>query len=169
MKAANSTENAIYLWTQQWPTQATPLLRMVEHEYLECLGGSAGTTMLRLRFVGFCWSSCFLGSSSLRPSKRLLKFRSRLAAGVKGNLSIHAKIIYFNAFSSNLFYYIQTHRYFAPPLLRPLYRALADKRHWFPQHKLSMAPPWPSFGSNGCACCLPLWLLPAPRPLHTSP
>ena len=72
-------------------------------------------------------------------SKQLLKFRSRLAAGVKGNLSIHAKIIYFNAFSLSLFYYVQTHRYFSLPLLQPLYRALADfllKRHWFPQNKL---------------------------------
>ena len=72
-------------------------------------------------------------------SKQLLKFRTRLAAGVKGNLSIHAKIIYFNAFSLSLFYYVQTHRYFALPLLQPLYRALADfllKRHWFPQLKL---------------------------------
>ena len=72
-------------------------------------------------------------------SKQLLKFRARIAAGVKGNLSIHAKIIYFNAFSLSLFYYAQTHRYFAPPLLQPLYRVLADfllKRHWFPQRKL---------------------------------
>ena len=33
---------------------------------------------------------------------------SRIAAGNKGNLSIHAKIIYFNAFSLSLFYYAQT-------------------------------------------------------------
>ena len=72
-------------------------------------------------------------------SKQLLKFRARIAAGVKGNLSIHAKIIYFNAFSLSLFYYVQTHRYFPKHVLAPLYRAHADfllKRHWFPQHKL---------------------------------
>ena len=72
-------------------------------------------------------------------SKQLLKFRARIAAGVKGNLSIHAKIIYFNAFSLSLFYYVQMHRYFPKHVLAPLYRALADfllKRHWFPQHKL---------------------------------
>ena len=72
-------------------------------------------------------------------SKQLLKFRTRTAAGNKGNLSIHAKIIYFNAFSLSLFYYVQTHRYFPKHMLAPLYRALADfllKRHWFPQHKL---------------------------------
>ena len=72
-------------------------------------------------------------------SKQLLKFRARIAAGNKGNLSIHAKIIYFNAFSLSLFYYVQTHRYFPKHVLAPLHRALADfllKRHWFPQHKL---------------------------------
>ena len=72
-------------------------------------------------------------------SKQLLKLRTRIAAGVKGNLSIHAKIIYFNAFSLSLFYYVQTHRYFPPHLLTPLYKTLADfllKRHWFPQRKL---------------------------------
>ena len=72
-------------------------------------------------------------------SKQLLKFRTRIAAGIKGNLSINAKIIYFNAFSLSLFYYVQTHRYFSPRLLAPLYKTLADfllKRHWFPQHKL---------------------------------
>ena len=72
-------------------------------------------------------------------SKQLLKFRARIAAGIKGNLSIHAKIIYFNAFSLSLFYYVQMHRYFPKHVLAPLYRALADfllKRHWFPQHKL---------------------------------
>lgn len=69
-------------------------------------------------------------------AKQLLKFRTRLTAGINGNLSIHAKIIYFNAFSLSLFYYVQTHRYFSVPLLKPLYKALADfllKRHWFPQ------------------------------------
>ena len=59
-------------------------------------------------------------------SKQLLKFRARIAAGNKGNLSIHAKIIYFNAFSLSLFYYAQTHRYFPKHVLAPLYRALAD-------------------------------------------
>ena len=58
-------------------------------------------------------------------SKQLAKFRPRLAAAVKANLSIHAKIIYFNTFSLSLFYYAQTHRYFAPPLLKPLYQAMA--------------------------------------------
>ena len=68
-------------------------------------------------------------------SKQLLKFRARIAAGNKGNLSIHAKIVYFNAFSLSLFYYVQIPKH----ALAPLYRALADfllKRHWFPQHKL---------------------------------
>ena len=72
-------------------------------------------------------------------AKQLLKFRTRLIAGNKGNLSIHAKIIYFNAFSLSLFYYVQTQRYFSMPLLKPLYKALTDfllKRHWFPQLKL---------------------------------
>lgn len=72
-------------------------------------------------------------------SKQLLKFRTRLTAGIKGNLSIHAKIIYFNAFSLSVFYYVQKHRYFALPLLQPLYKARTDfllKRHWFPQLKL---------------------------------
>ena len=69
----------------------------------------------------------------------MVKFRARIAAGNKGNLSIHAKIISFNAFSLSLFYYAQTHRYFPKHVLAPLYRALAGfllKRHWFPQHKL---------------------------------
>ena len=72
-------------------------------------------------------------------AKQLLKFRTRLIAGNKGNLSIHAKILYFNAFSLSLFYYVQTHRYFSKPLLKPLYKALSEfllKRHWFPQFKL---------------------------------
>ena len=51
--------------------------------------------------------------------KQPLKFRTRLLAGNKGNLSIHAKIVYFNAFSLSLFYYVQTHRYFSRPLLQP--------------------------------------------------
>ena len=61
------------------------------------------------------------------------------AAGNKGTLSIHTKIVYFNAFSLSLFYCVQTHRYFPKHALAPLCRALADfllKRHWFPQHKL---------------------------------
>ena len=72
-------------------------------------------------------------------AKQLLKFRTRIAAGIKGNLSIHAKIIYFNSFSLSLFYYVQTHRYFPMQVLAPLYRNLVDfllKRHWFPQHKI---------------------------------
>ena len=72
-------------------------------------------------------------------AKQLLKFRTRLIAGNKGNLSVHAKILYFNAFSLSLFYYVQTHRYFSKPLLKPLYKALSEfllKRHWFPQFKL---------------------------------
>ena len=84
------------------------------------------------------WSPLVLIAPSLL-SKQLFKFRMRIAAGIKGNLSIHAKIIYFNAFSLSLFYYVQTHRYFPLQLLAPLYRALADfllKRHWFPQLKL---------------------------------
>ena len=82
-------------------------------------------------------------------SKQLLKFRTRIAAGIKGNLSIHAKIIYFNAFSLSLFYYVQTHRYFPKHVLAPLYRALADfllKRHWFPQHKLVGIRRWLRLG-----------------------
>ena len=35
-------------------------------------------------------------------SRQLLKFRTRIAAGNKGNLGIHAKIIYFNAFSLSI-------------------------------------------------------------------
>ena len=72
-------------------------------------------------------------------SKQLAKFRTRLAAANRANLSIHAKIIYFNAFSLSLFYYSQTQRFFSPILLRPLYHAMADfllNRHWFPQHLL---------------------------------
>ena len=72
-------------------------------------------------------------------SKQLAKFRTRLAAAVKANLSIHAKIINFNTFSLSLFYYAQTHRYFAPPLLKPLYQSMAKfllRRHWFPQRML---------------------------------
>ena len=72
-------------------------------------------------------------------TKQLLKFRTRLIAGTKGNLSIHAKILYFNAFSLSLFYYMQTHRYFSKPLLQPLCKALSEfllRRHWSPQFKL---------------------------------
>ena len=72
-------------------------------------------------------------------SKQLAKFRTRLAAANRANLSIHAKIIYFNTFSLSLFYYSQTHRFFSPALIKPLYQAMADfllKRHWFPQHLL---------------------------------
>ena len=64
-----------------------------------------------------------LSVSSL--SKQLLKFRTRITAGIKGDLRIHAKIVYFNAFSLSLFYCVQTHRYFALSLLRPLYDRLA--------------------------------------------
>ena len=81
--------------------------------------------------------------------KQLLKFRTRLLAGNKGNLSIHAKIVYFNAFSLSLFYYAQTHRYFSKPLLRPLYKALSEfllKRHWFPQLKLVGLRRWLRLG-----------------------
>ena len=72
-------------------------------------------------------------------SKQLAKFRARLAAANRANLSIHAKIIYFNTFSLSLFYYSQTQRFFSPMLLKPLYHAMADfllNRHWFPQHLL---------------------------------
>ena len=72
-------------------------------------------------------------------AKQLAKFRSRLAAAERANLSINAKIIYFNTFSLSLFYYSQTHRYFFPPLLKPIYRAMAKfllRRHWFPQRFL---------------------------------
>ena len=70
-------------------------------------------------------------------SKQLVKFRTRLAAANRANLSIHMKIIYFNTFSLSLFYYSQTQRFFSPKLLKPLYHAMADfllQRHWFPQH-----------------------------------
>ena len=40
-------------------------------------------------------------------SKQLAKFRMRLAAAKRANLSIHMKIIYFNTFSLSLFYYSQ--------------------------------------------------------------
>ena len=72
-------------------------------------------------------------------SKQLAKFRTRLAAANRANLSIHAKIIYFNTFSLSLFYYAQTQRFFSPTLLKPLYHAMAGfllNRHWFPQHLL---------------------------------
>ena len=72
-------------------------------------------------------------------SKQLAKFRARLAAANRANLSVHAKIIYFNTFSLSLFYYSQTQRFFSPMLLKPLYHAMADfllNRHWFPQHLL---------------------------------
>ena len=65
-------------------------------------------------------------------SKQIAKFRTRLAAADRANLSIHAKMIYFNTLSLSLFYYSQTHRYFSPLLLKPLYQAMA----WFPQHLL---------------------------------
>ena len=70
-------------------------------------------------------------------SKQLAKFRTRLAAANRANLSIHMKIIYFNTFSLSLFYYSQTQRFFSPKLLKPLYHAMADfllQRHWFPRH-----------------------------------
>ena len=72
-------------------------------------------------------------------SKQLVKFRTRLAAANRANLSIHMKIIYFNTFSLSLFYYSQTQLFFSPKLLKPLYHAMADfllQRHWFPQHLL---------------------------------
>ena len=72
-------------------------------------------------------------------SKQLVKFRTRLAAANRANLSIHMKIIYFNTFSLSLFYYSQTQRFFSPKLLKPLYHAMAGfllQRHWFPQHLL---------------------------------
>ena len=72
-------------------------------------------------------------------SKQLVKFRTRLAAANRANLSIHMKIVYFNTFSLSLFYYSQTQRFFSPKLLKPLYHAMADfllQRHWFPQHLL---------------------------------
>ena len=82
-------------------------------------------------------------------AKQLLKFRTRLIAGNKGSLSIHAKILYFNAFSLSLFYYVQTHRYFSKPLLKPLYKALSEfllKRHWLPQLKLVGLRRWLRLG-----------------------
>ena len=72
-------------------------------------------------------------------SKQLVKFRTRLAAANRANLSTHMKIIYFNTFSLSLFYYSQTQRFFSPKLLKPLYHAMAEfllQRHWFPQHLL---------------------------------
>ena len=72
-------------------------------------------------------------------AKQLAKFRMRLAAAKRANLSIHMKIIYFNTFSLSLFYYSQTQRFFSPKLLKPLYHAMADfllQRHWFPQHHM---------------------------------
>lgn len=75
-------------------------------------------------------------------SKQLAKFRTRLAAAVRANLSIHAKII-------SLFYYPQTHRYFAPPLLKPLYQAMAKfllRSHWFPQRMLVGLCRWLKIG-----------------------
>ena len=72
-------------------------------------------------------------------SKQLAKFRTRLAAAKRANLSVHMKIIYFNTFSLSLFYYSQTQRFFSPKLLKPLYHAMADfllQRHWFPQHHM---------------------------------
>ena len=72
-------------------------------------------------------------------SKQLVKFRTRLAAANRANLSIHMKMIYFNTFSLSLFYYSQTQLCFSPKLLKPLYHAMADfllQRHWFPQHLL---------------------------------
>ena len=72
-------------------------------------------------------------------SKQLVKFRTRLAAANRANLSIHMKIIYFNTFSLSLFHYSQTQRFFSPKLLKPLYHAMANfllQRHWFPQHLL---------------------------------
>ena len=47
-------------------------------------------------------------------SKQLAKFRTRLAAAKRANLSIYMKIIYFNTFSLSLFYYSQTQRFFSP-------------------------------------------------------
>ena len=72
-------------------------------------------------------------------SKQLAKFRMRLAAAKRANLSIHMKTIYFNTFSLSLLYYSQTLRFFSPKLLKPLYHAMADfllQRHWFPQHHM---------------------------------
>ena len=72
-------------------------------------------------------------------AKQLAKFRMRLAAAMRANLSIHMKIIYFNTFSLSLFYYSQTQRFFSHKLLKPLYHAMADfllQRHWFPQHHM---------------------------------
>ena len=41
----------------------------------------------------------------------------------RANLSVHAKIIYFNTLTLSLFYYSQSHRYFSPPpLLKPIYQ-----------------------------------------------
>ena len=75
----------------------------------------------------------------LQSSMTSLLSKQLAAAANRANLSIHAKIIYFNTFSLSLFYYSQTQRFFSPILLRPLYHAMADfllNRHWFPQHLL---------------------------------
>ena len=82
-------------------------------------------------------------------SKQVAKFRTRLAAADRANLSIHAKIIYFNTFLLSLFYYSQTHRYFAPSLLRPIYQAMANfllRRYWFPQRLLVGLCRWLKIG-----------------------
>ena len=82
-------------------------------------------------------------------SKQIAKFRTRLAAADRANLSVHTKIIYFNTFSLSLFYYSQTHRYFHPTLLKPLYQAMANfllRRHWFPQRLLVGLCRWLKIG-----------------------
>ena len=82
-------------------------------------------------------------------SKQVAKFRTRLAAADRANLSIHAKIIYVNTFSLSLFYYSQTHRYFAQSLLQPIYQAMANfllRRHWFPQRLLVGLCRWLKIG-----------------------
>ena len=108
-------------------------------------------------------------------AKQLLKFRTRLIAGNKGNLSIHAKIIYFNAFSLSLLYYVQTHRYFSILLLKPLYKALTVDR--LPSQtalvstaEVSRPAPMVAPGSTArpsyYARCLLVWLLFKTRASH---
>ena len=85
--------------------------------------------------------SCQLTSDVMVKTQTQSSMTSLLSkqSANRANLSVHAKIIYFNTFSLSLFYYSQTHRFFSPALIKPLYQAMADfllKRHWFPQHLL---------------------------------
>ena len=78
MKATNSAENAIHLWIRQWPSPRPSICQewlSAKHTWNALaqvwsapFEEAPGTTMLRLRFVAFRWSLCFLGSSSLRSN-----------------------------------------------------------------------------------------------------